>query len=60
MTYPLYVLKPVGWVESPLINTVDAPSQGGEGAPEAWLVFQPEIYEAVRDVKVGDKVIVIT
>ena len=55
-----YVLKPVGSVESPLTDPTAAPSQGDEGGPDAWLVFEPEVADAVRDLKVGDRIIVIT
>jgi tRNA-Thr(GGU) m(6)t(6)A37 methyltransferase TsaA len=55
-----YVLRPVGYVESSLVDIAEAPSQGDEGAPEAWLNFDPEIYDAVRDLEVGDRIIVIT
>ena len=60
MTDRRFVLRPVGWVESPLVDRVDAPRQGDEGAPQAWLVFDPQVHDAVRDVKVGDRIIVIT
>jgi len=60
MTDRCFVLRPVGWVESPLVDPVDAPRQGDEGAPQAWLVFDPQVHDAVRDVKVGDRIIVIT
>jgi len=52
--------NPVGWVESSLVDVDDAPSQGDEGAPSAWLVFNPDVYDAARDIHVGDKIIVIT
>jgi len=39
-------IKPVGRVESPLTERAAAPKQGNEGAPEAWLVFEPELLEA--------------
>ena len=55
-----YVLKPVGRIESPLVDPADAPRQGDEGAPDAWLVLYPEIHDAARDLKVGDQIIVIT
>ena len=53
-------LTPVGWVESPLTERAQAPRQGDEGAPPAWLVFEPHLAEAVRDLRVGDHVIVLT
>jgi hypothetical protein len=34
-------VKPTGRVESPLADPAQAPSQGGEGAPPAWLVIGP-------------------
>ena len=55
-----YLLAPVGHVESSLVDLADAPSQGDEGAPEAWLVFNADVHDAVRDLKVGDRIIVIT
>jgi len=53
-------LTPVGWVESPLTERAQAPRQGDEGAPPAWLVFEPHLAEAVRDLRVDDHVIVLT
>ncbi|MGH3371055.1 MAG: tRNA (N6-threonylcarbamoyladenosine(37)-N6)-methyltransferase TrmO [Nocardioidaceae bacterium] len=53
-------LRPVGWVESPLVDRETAPRQGDEGAPEAWLVLDPALREAMRDLEVGSEVIVLT
>lgn len=53
-------LKVVGRVESSLKDRAEAPKQGGEGAPEAWLVFEPEIADALLGIKVGDEVLVLT
>ena len=55
-----FLIAPVGYVESPLVDLEDAPSQGDEGAPEAWLVFNADVHDAVRDLKAGDRIIVIT
>jgi len=55
-----YEIRPVGHVESPLIDRASAPKQGFEGAPDAWLVFEPEVAEAVRDLAVGAEVFVLT
>jgi tRNA-Thr(GGU) m(6)t(6)A37 methyltransferase TsaA len=51
---------PIGWVESPLVERADAPRQGDEGAPSAWLVFEPQVTEAIRDLHAGDQIIVLT
>jgi tRNA-Thr(GGU) m(6)t(6)A37 methyltransferase TsaA len=42
------------------VNREHAPKQGNEGSPEAWLVFEAEYLEALRDVQAGDEVIVLT
>jgi tRNA-Thr(GGU) m(6)t(6)A37 methyltransferase TsaA len=51
---------PVGRVESPLADRAQAPRQGDEGAPPAWLVFEAHIEPAIRDLRVDDEIIVIT
>lgn len=53
-------LRPVGWVESPLTDRADAPRQGDEGAPDAWLVFEQSVADALADVAVGDRMLVLT
>jgi tRNA-Thr(GGU) m(6)t(6)A37 methyltransferase TsaA len=55
-----YVVVPIGWVESPLVNRDLAPKQGDEGAPEAWLVFEPGVSEGLSDIEVGTDVILLT
>ncbi len=55
-----YDVVPVGWVESPLTERAQAPRQGDEGAPPAWLVFQPTVADAIRDLRAGHQVIVLT
>lgn len=55
-----YPLHPVGRVESPLTDPELAPKQGDEGAPEAWLVFDERVADAVRDLRPGTDVLVLT
>ena len=55
-----YELKPIGRVESPLIDSASAPNQGDEGAPDAWLVFDPAVLEALDGVRVGEEILVLT
>jgi len=57
---PNYEVRPVGWVESPLTERAQAPRQGDEGAPPAWLVFEPAVAEAIRDLRPGQEVVVLT
>lgn len=55
-----YDLQPIGWVESPLVDLEDAPKQGDEGAPEAWLAFEESVSDAARDLQPGTEVMVLT
>jgi len=55
-----FEVKPIGTVASPLTDLASAPLQADEGAPEAWLVFKPEMLEGLRSFQTGDDVIVIT
>jgi len=57
---PRYELHPIGWVESPLVDRASAPRQGDEGAPEAWLVFDPDMRGGIRHLEVGTEIIVLT
>jgi tRNA-Thr(GGU) m(6)t(6)A37 methyltransferase TsaA len=53
-------IKPVGRVESPLTNRAEAPKQGHEGAPEAWIVFEPDLIDALHGLEPGDEILVFT
>jgi len=53
-------IRPIGYVESSLVDRATAPKQGFEGAPEAWLVFNPDVAEGIRDLVVGADVFVLT
>jgi tRNA-Thr(GGU) m(6)t(6)A37 methyltransferase TsaA len=53
-------LRPVGLVESSLTDRDDAPRQGDEGAPEAWLVFDPAVAAGLDGVAAGDELLVLT
>ena len=51
---------PIGHVESPLTDPAIAPKQGGEGAPDAWLVIEEGVLDGLADVRPGDRMIVLT
>jgi tRNA-Thr(GGU) m(6)t(6)A37 methyltransferase TsaA len=53
-------VRPIGRVESPLTDPASAPKQGDEGSPEAWLVFEPNVSQALRDLQVDTEIIVLT
>ena len=55
-----FEVKVVGRVESSLTDLAAAPRQADEGAPEAWLVFEPGVVEALSNIQPGDEVILIT
>ena len=60
MTESRYELVPVGWVESVLTERPHAPRQGHEGAPPAWLAFEARVADAIRDLRPGTEIIVLT
>jgi len=53
-------VTPIGYVESPLTDRHSAPKQGDEGAPDAWLVFDPVVLEGLDGIAPGDHVLVLT
>jgi tRNA-Thr(GGU) m(6)t(6)A37 methyltransferase TsaA len=53
-------LVSVGHVESSLQDRDDAPKQGDEGAPWAWLVIAPEFAAALDGIAVGDELLLFT
>jgi tRNA-Thr(GGU) m(6)t(6)A37 methyltransferase TsaA len=53
-------LVAVGTVESPLTDRHTAPKQGDEGAPPAWLVFEPAVADALDGIATGDELLVLT
>lgn len=55
-----YQVVPIGWVESSLTDRAQAPRQGDEGAPSAWLVFEPRVADGIGDLAVGTDIIVLT
>jgi tRNA-Thr(GGU) m(6)t(6)A37 methyltransferase TsaA len=53
-------LRPVGVIRSPLSSRHEAPKQGHEGAPDAWLEVHPWAADALLGISPGDQLIVIT
>ena len=50
----------IGHIRSTLIDRKNAPRQGAEGAPDAWLEIEPAFEAALRGVAAGDDVLVLT
>ena len=55
-----YTLSPLGFLQSPLKSYEEAPNQGREGAPDAWLEVNEAVAEGLEGIAVGDEIIVIT
>ena len=53
-------LVPVATVQSSLKDRASAPNQGDEGAPDAWLVFDPSVAEALYGIEAGDELLLFT
>ena len=60
MSLPEQTLRPIGVIRSDLTSLADAPMQGFEGAPDAWLEVDAAFADALDGVAVGDELIVIT
>ena len=55
-----YTLQPVGFIHSTLKTREEAPRQGPEGGPDAWLEIEPQFAEALLGMEIGHELIVIT
>jgi tRNA-Thr(GGU) m(6)t(6)A37 methyltransferase TsaA len=60
MPTDLFSLLEIGRLRSSLTELAEAPRQGAEGAPDAWLEIDPRYAAALQGVRAGDDVIVIT
>ena len=57
---PSLTLRTIGVVRSPLTDRADAPKQGPEGGPDAWLEFDEDLLPALRSVEPGDTLMLLT
>jgi len=55
-----FTVTPVGRIESPIQSVSSAPRQPDEGAPPAWLVFEPHYRDALLEIRAGDALTVLT
>ena len=53
-------LRPIGVIRSVLKTRADAPKQGREGAPDAWLEMNPSVVTGLRGIAAGDEIILVT
>jgi tRNA-Thr(GGU) m(6)t(6)A37 methyltransferase TsaA len=59
-TMSSYTLEPIGFIRSAVKGRDDAPRQGPEGAPDAWLEIESRFADALLGMEVGHQLIVIT
>src|SRR5262249_41903803 len=55
-----YSLYPIGFLHSPLKDHGEAPDQGDEGAPDAWLEVNEMVADRLEGIAVGNEMTLIT
>jgi tRNA-Thr(GGU) m(6)t(6)A37 methyltransferase TsaA len=55
-----YVIEPIGFVRSELTQLEEAPMQGDEGAPDAWLELTSMAAPGLMGLQPGDELILLT
>jgi tRNA-Thr(GGU) m(6)t(6)A37 methyltransferase TsaA len=55
-----FSLMPVGFIQSTLKRRQQAPKQGSEGAPDAWLQVVPALTKGLQGITVGQEIILVT
>ena len=54
------LLRPIGVICSIIKDCSEAPMQGSEGAPDAWIQVNSSAAECLRGLEIGDEIIVLT
>jgi len=60
MNFINYAVEPIGYVRSELRRLEDAPMQGDEGAPEAWLELTTAAAPGLVGIQPGDELMMLT
>ncbi|HLZ88940.1 MAG TPA: tRNA (N6-threonylcarbamoyladenosine(37)-N6)-methyltransferase TrmO [Puia sp.] len=55
-----FCLEPIGYIQSVIHTRAEAPKQGYEGAPDAWLEVAPAFAAALDGIEKGDHLILLT
>ena len=53
-------VHPIGWIRSSLKSTAEAPRQGFEGGPDAWLDVLDDYAAGLTELRAGQEVTLIT
>lgn len=56
----IYTIEPIGIVRSALTGLDQAPLQGTEGAPNAWLELDERVAAGLAGIRAGDVLIILT
>jgi tRNA-Thr(GGU) m(6)t(6)A37 methyltransferase TsaA len=56
----MIAIQPVGVIRSSLTDCKEAPKQGREGAPDAWLEIHASLADGLAGITEGDEIIVVT
>ena len=59
MTAPASI-RPIGFIRSDLKSRDEAPRQGPERAPDAWLELSPRFVEGLQGIGMGEEIILVT
>jgi tRNA-Thr(GGU) m(6)t(6)A37 methyltransferase TsaA len=60
MKSPSFTIEPIGFVRSSLKQLKDAPMQGDEGAPDAWLDISQQATPGLLGIEPGDQLFILT
>jgi tRNA-Thr(GGU) m(6)t(6)A37 methyltransferase TsaA len=52
--------NPIGSIQSSLKSRRQAPKQGSEGAPDAWLEIVPAVARGLEGISAGQEIVLIT
>lgn len=55
-----YTIKPIGVIRSQLTSREEAPRQGYEGAPEAWLELAAPVAQGLLGITIGEELTVLS
>ena len=55
-----FTIRAIGYVRSDLVSLRDAPMQGNEGAPDAWIELDRSLEPGLLRLAPGEDVIVLT
>ena len=56
----VFSLTPIGSIQSSLKSRRQAPKQGSEGAPDAWLEIVPAVVRGLEGISSGQEIVLIT